>query len=618
MLVALDIETACNVKGCSGKGCDHALIPHLARITCIGVYTKTHSNVIHYSADCQHTYQLEAFLKTCGDYQLVGHNFKFDMKHLWAKGYSIPAERWAHDTSLMGVASYEKVAPDYLDWYEARRKELNKGRTKAHRDAGQHSLKTMAPYFVGVEPFWEPENHDNTEYVLKDCEYTYRLYETMLPKLKEQGTYDFYEKHLMPWAKMFLEAETRGIQLDMEKVGRGAEEAGRRAAEVKAELDVLWRDALPAYQAQARNKLTTKYKNVVTVERHIPTEINLDSPTQLKWLLKDHLGLDIRDFLGKESTDKEVLERLAGQGREDVRKLLEYRKWTKLATTYYPSYKELSNGGVLGTSFNLDVARTGRTSSDHPNLQNQPKELHEIFIARPGKLLLTKDLESIEPALIAFYSEDEKLVKLIQDGLKFHAFNAAAVFDSSWDVRTLKKEHPDEYDAAKEFGLSILYGAGGRRVMSSALKRGYPWTEEQAKQVVSRLRANWPGVVAFKKWIDETAKREPISNLFGRNRSFINQHDDIYMKAFNGLIQGSGSDLLLESVVKSIAEFRERGIDAHFLMSVHDECVFEVPEDKAEICDEIVTRHLTSWKLETKWGQVPLRVEGKVSKTWAK
>lgn len=629
MLLSLDLETECAVPTCEDSQCSHALIPHLSRITVIGIWSPETKAVFRDDPNDpfgEHSAVSKLVRWVPKGAQFVGHNLKFDLKHLAhpRKGYDfwiVPEEMYKHDTSLMAVASPKKVSAEYLEWYEAKRKEENKKLKKgfSHREASQHSLKTLAPYFLGVSPFWEtPESHDNDEYVLKDAEYTYRLMEYLYPKLHDQGVYDFYKYKLMNWQKMFMRAEMRGIQLDMKKVETGAQEATRLAAEYKDQLDQEWKSALPAFREAAKIQLQKKYKRSETVDKHLPTEINLASPVQLKWLLKDHLGLDIKDINGKESTDAEVLERIALSGRSDVALLLKYREQTKLATTYYPSYKELSNEGVLHGNFHLTTARTGRTSSSNPNLQNQPGALHELFIARPGYKLLTKDLAAIEPALVAYFSEDPLLVDLIQNSGDFHSRNANVLFQENWTPAECKKEHKAERDMAKEAGLAVLYGAGARRIQACAIKRGFDWSIGRCQEAVYALKDAWPDVIQFKEELDALAAQgKPIENLFGRKRIF-DDPSEIHLKNFNGIIQGSASDLLLHSVYRATQKFKELKIDAHLLMVIHDECVFEVPNDQIDKCDEIITRCMTDYKLETKMGLVPLRVEGKVSDCWEK
>lgn len=644
LLVSLDLETKCAVASCTDNQCQHGLTPHLATVTVVGLYWEVSGKPYTYvTRDLR---QLATKLAKLEPYTLVGARLKFDLRMLHHHGLPIPVERYHHDVSLMGVASYEKVPAQWLAEYEGQRKLENKKvkRGFSHRKGTRHSLKTMAPYFLGVKPFWEdPSDHDDDAYVLKDCEYTYRLVKPLLAKLKAQGTLPLYTERLMPWARMFLRAELRGIKLDMRAVKQGSIEAEEQAARAKKELDAAWKKAYRAYKEEQRNEVGQRYfameqqavaraRNAFEARPRLAERygqlqqaalakvepFSLTSPSQLKWLLRDHLVLDICKLDGSESTDAEVLERLAAEGRTDVAALLKYREATKLVTTYFPSYRELSHKGVLHSSFNLSVTKTGRTSSSTPNLQNQPSALHRIFIARPGYKIITKDLSAIEPTWIAYYTEDEKLIRLIQSDQKFHSYNAVAIFQENWDVLTLKKDHPAEYDMAKEIGLAVLYGAGGERVRGCALKRGYRWSESRCKKAVWDLRGMWQGVARFKRELDELARTKPIWSYFGRARSFVDCHEDIYMQAFNSLIQGTGSDLLLDGSHKAEAEYIAKGIDASPVLWVHDEALVEVADSDVEEADEILTRCLTNYDLATPFGPVPLRVEGKISDRWEK
>jgi DNA polymerase I-like protein with 3'-5' exonuclease and polymerase domains len=630
-LYALDIETACNVAGCVDKACKHALIPHLGRITCVGLWSPEEKHVFR---------SLEGFqvwLDTA-DPEFVLHNGKFDFKWLWHHGVIISEDRWVADTCLMATASYRKIPEAWLADYETKRKALGGG----HRKAGRHSLKCLAPYHLDAPPFWETVEKDNDEYVLKDCEYTWKLYHALKPRLEEEGTFDFYEKRLLPWAKMFLRAEHRGVQIDRELLAQKEAEAAKELAEVKARLDEMWWPIYKDYELLAHAHIRDKYHSMcqdAIAKLKAPTPIkllqlakkyqdlgdaaikkvepfNLDSPKQLAWLLRDQLRLDIRGFDGKESTGVEVLERL---DRPDLKTYLRYRELQKLVTAFFPTYRELQDkDGVIHCNFNLDIAKTGRTSSDTPNMQQCPADLHALFVARPGYKLITKDFSSIEPYLICYYSEDKILYDLLASGDDFHGYCANAIFQTDWDLKTLKKEHLKERNFAKECDLSVFYGAGGFRVQHSSQKHGFNFSEERAKAAVQRLRSAWPGVKLFKSYIDSKAESEPIEAILGRKRSFIDDLDGIYMAAFNSLIQGSASDLLLYSVEMAEKQFAAKGLDAHFLMSVHDEVIIEAREDQAKEADEILTKCLTGHTLTTQWGLLPLRVEGAISAFWKK
>lgn len=634
-MISIDIETKCNRPGCTKSDCKHALIPHTAAITVIGSAWRSENGTIQTRVDRD----LDAFRDFIAGKSVGGWNAKFDLKILRYHGVHIDPALWVDDGNLMAVASFEKVSQDYQDWYERERQ-----RREGHRKVKTHSLKICAPYYLKVPPFWEVQDKDNDDYVIKDAVYALQLMEFFPEVLKRQGTYDFYRTHLMPWAKMFLEAECRGVRLDFPLIYSLEREATQKIETYQAALDDVWAGAYQAYRAMLTEKLEKKYsemceaakrksKNltenkVITLNSRyyglrearaakLPQKLNLDSPPQLKWLLKDYLKLDIRGLDGKESTDAEVLELLAAQGRKDVQLLLDYREQQKLVHTYFASYRDFADGDILRASFNLDIARTGRTSSSNPNLQNQPGHLHRCFIARPGYKLITLDLEAIEPALIAFYSEDEGLIRRTQEGVKFHAYNAASMFQADWDLKTLKKEHPAEYDMAKEVGLSVLYGAAHRRVRICSIKRKFNWDVARSREVVQNIRGGLATVWSYKQALDDAVRAgAPVETMFGRLIPVA--EDDVYMKAFNSQIQGSASDLLLQGVLEAGLEFKHNKIDAHFLMSVHDEAVFEVPAETADYCLDRIRHHLTKWELPTKYGLVPLRVEGSMGGRWQK
>ena len=148
MILSVDIET----KSATDNR-EHALIPHLGEITCVGVYGEGVSKVFRDLPEFN-TFIQDAIANGA---QLIGHNFKFDLKFLSAHGVHIPTAAWHGDTCLMAAASYKKVPEEWLEAYEVKRVEENKKLPHgySHRNAGRHSLKTLAPYFLSVDPFWE-------------------------------------------------------------------------------------------------------------------------------------------------------------------------------------------------------------------------------------------------------------------------------------------------------------------------------------------------------------------------------------------------------------------------------------------------------------------------------
>lgn len=639
LYVALDLETECAL-GCN-RECEHGLDPHRNRISVIGTYHQTPSGP---SANTfRDVRSLSDFVAGLGDVALIGHNFKFDLKVLRAKGLDL-SHLWAHDTLLMSSVLVEKVPYDYLQWYGAERKRLNTDRPKGakHREGSVHSLKTLAPYFLGVPAFWEPENHDSDEYVLKDVEYTYRLFQLLEKKLHTEGSYDFYREKLLKWTRLLLDMECRGILIDLDLLPKLEEKAAKEAQEAKTQLDILWAPAYNAYASLRYNELREKYSEMCrlavlklkdkskakdTEKRYTAMldkaqtkiePLNLDSPAQLTWLMRDYLRLDITDFDGDETTGKPVLARLAGEGRTDIEQFLKYRKATKLATAFFPSYRDMQVGGAIHCSFNPTGTRTGRLSSSRPNLQQVEKGIHHLFVARPGYKLITYDMSAIEPRLIAYYTHDLNLMDILTKGHDFHNYNTAIFFDLDVNDPSFKKLYAKEREVGKEVALALMYGAGTNRLMDSAQKRGFVWTPVEARQKLERFKEFYEGVYKFRNEVIGPALREgPVTNILGRP-FYIDDFSDIHMKGMNTLIQGSASDLVLNSAYRAQSVYNERRLDAHVLLAVHDELVVEAPEGLVDTCVDILTNAMTSYKLDTPLGPVVLKVEGKVASSWSK
>ena len=631
ILLSLDIETKSITEDK-----DDALNPFKSEITCIGVYGQDGNFAKVYRTPWND------FKKEIIDndiYSFVAHNGKFDFKHLALNlGIRINPERWVDDTRYMAFVCTEKIEDEWLNEYESIRKELNKSRKNSHREARYHSLKTLAPYFLGVDAFWEPdESHDSDEYVLKDCEYTYRLYKLFTEKLAALDQYEFYKTKLMPWSRMILEAEIEGVVCDKDAIVSLQDTSLKRIQELSIQIESKWKPHYDAYYSKLLLELEQEYNEMCTrainknpdkrdaaIVRYSnllekakirlaasgELKLNLDSPAQLKWLLRDRIGLNIVNLEGDESTDKEVLNRLALENA-DIKLLLELKKLTKLTTSFLPKYLELmTSENKLHCNFNIDGTRTGRLSSSSVNLQQVPRENKDLFIAKDGYKFITYDVQSIEPVLMAYYTEDKALVDIVLNNRNFHSINTIEMFNLDCPEDEVKTKYKFYRDAAKEISLATLYGSGWNQVRISCLKRGIIKTEFECKEIVNRIRNKYSGVWDFKKALDkELEKGEVLFNLLGRPLK-IPDPDDVYMRGFNTLIQSSASDLVLD-----IAEDIYKQTEAKPIMFIHDSVVFEVDENKVENVDKMINnkfrRELTNSNFSYR-----LNVEGGISNVW--
>lgn len=622
-LLAVDIETT---------GLNH----NKDEITVIGV-----SDGDQFNRALRGPNMLHELKHIIADYeQITGHNFKFDLKFLITAGLDFPIDKWTHDSSLLAFNFPEKIPASWLDAYELERRKQNKSRAvgERHREAGKYSLKTLAPYFLGVEPFWEAVDHDNDEYAITDAKYTAMLTRQLAERLRNanQKAYQFYQEHHLAWTKMLLFAELQGIRINLDTLAnlerttdaelRGAYNTmvDRWAGHFQAYHDLCVAEIADRYaemaeRAKARNRYSDKIaaqhaRNRLRAEEQIQP-LNLDSPSQLRWLLTERLGLEAVNLDGEESTDKETLTRLAEQS-PDVALLLKYRKAKKLMTTYYPEYKEMAHNGRIFTSFNSIGTRTGRLSSRGPNLQQVPGALHSVFEADPDHVLITRDLSAIEPTVMAYFTEDEKLCELMLTGGDFHGTNAHAMFNLDCRPEEVKEAYPRERKIAKECGLAVLYGAGGNRIYQVLQKQGMnQYTFTDAKNFVYRIRDLYSGVWKFKQQLDKEFEHgATLHNLLGRPLLFQpEEQQDVYMQGLNTLVQSSASDLLQHAAYRVWTE-----LNLPVLLLVHDEVVIQAPEAEAANLESKIVNILKDFPLPTKHGNIPIKSEGKISKTWEK
>lgn len=586
--------------------------------------------------------ELQKLLVERPELNITGHNFKFDSRFLIKAGVdkTLLKSRWTYDS--MYLASVNTIKPDdlYLNEYEKIRREINKilPKGKGHRDAGPLSLKVQAPFWLGVPAFWEATtDHNNIEYVLKDAEYTYwltQLHHALVEDEKGLVT----AAQLMERAKVVLEGELTGIKLDLPLLETMTNEYKQELIEIEGRINDNWAEEFKEWRRLQESEIKQKYEQMARVyadkhnkpyneiyqKKYVPLlakalakiePLNLSSPAQLTWLLKDALGLDITGLDGNESTDKEVLQMLAASTPE-IKDLLAFREKSKILTAFLPEYKEFAKyDGRIHTQFNITGARTGRTSSSTPNLQQVSRKLRDLFISDDEDMvLITRDMSSLEPTLIAYYTEDENLCDIVLNNKNFHSINTLIIFpELNCEVGEIKEKYSEYRDAAKELGLSVLYGAGANRVHQSLTKRGFKFTMERCKAIVAEIRRYYKGVWAFKKELDLLAESgEIFYNLMGRPLRFLDK-DQVYMKAFNSLIQGTGSDILMQA---SVDIAKDKTITP--LLWVHDELVCQVQKPFLIGAVYSIEAKMTQYDLTNNMGRIQLKVEGKEGRRWSK
>ncbi len=349
-------------------------------------------------------------------------------------------------------------------------------------------------------------------------------------------------------------------------------------------------------------------------------EFNVNSPKQLGDVLFNKLNLPKPFKYGKGktiSTAVDVLEGLASE-HEVPRMVLDYRQLSKLKSTYVDALPALLNSctGRLHTTFNMAGSATGRLSSVNPNLQNIPirtelgREIRAAFIAEPGHVLLAADYSQIELRLLAHFSGDKLLVEAYRTGQDIHTLTAAQVFGVP--PLMVNAEHRRR---AKAVNFGIVYG-----LSAFGLSQQLGIDTKDAKHFIDAYFEKYSGVREFIDATLEQARRDQkVTTLFGRVRPIPDIHSKNFnlrgfaeRTAVNTPLQGTAADLIKIAMIRIDAELRERKLRSRMLLQVHDELVFEVPDNEVD-----TMRQLVSERMENVYTlKVPLKVEVGVGPNW--
>ena len=328
---------------------------------------------------------------------------------------------------------------------------------------------------------------------------------------------------------------------------------------------------------------------------HAGRRFNINSPKQLGEVLFTHMGLPKPLIYGKGkkiSTAQDVLENLAEQ-HEIAQLVIEFRHLAKLKSNYVDALPLLvDRDSRVHTTFNAAATATGRLSSVNPNLQNIPirtelgREIRASFVAAPGFRLLSADYSQIELRLMAHFSEDPLLTEAYKTGRDIHTLTASEVFG-------VPAENMDKHvrARAKAVNFGIVYGISA---FGLAAQLGIP--QGEAKLYIERYFERYAGVRAFiDKTIEETRRTGSVRTLFGRMRPIpdiesrnANQRGFAERTAINTPLQGTAADLIKLAMIAIDRKLAEQKLRSRMVLQVHDELLFEVPEDETGSITELV------------------------------
>ena len=315
--------------------------------------------------------------------------------------------------------------------------------------------------------------------------------------------------------------------------------------------------------------------------------INLNSPKQLGEMLFDKMGLPAPKKTQRGySTSAEVLENLAAE-HEVCAKILEYRKYQKLESTYIDSLLNLQDAaGRIHSRFDQVATATGRISSAEPNLQNIPvrtelgRQIRRAFIARPGCVLVDADYSQIELRVLAHMSGDETMIEAFREGQDIHARTASEVYGVPLEQVTHEMR-----SASKAVNFGIVYG-----ISDFTLAKNISVSRKEAKEFIERYFERYPGV---KRYMDaavaEGREKGYVTTLMGRRRYLpelasanFNLRSFGERCAMNSPIQGTAADIIKLAMIRVADALRKGGYKARLILQVHDELIVEAPEDEQE------------------------------------
>lgn len=511
----------------------------------------------------------------CG---FFGHNLKYDLHVLCNHG--MPLHKISFDTILAS----------YLLQPQNRRHNLDDlALEKFHRV--KIPIESLIGKGKGQITMREVPVEKVKEYCCEDIDYTARLKELFEEDLQTRKLEKVFHEIELPLLPILAKMEQEGIYLDAEKL-----------ADIGAE------------QLRTLQKLESK------IFSEVGEEFNLNSPKQLSEVLFEKLGMKKPARAKTEyATGAEVLEELAEE-YPIAGLILEYRTLEKLRTTYIEALPTSIHPktGRIHCTFNQSVAATGRLSCQDPNLQNIPVRSREGIAIRScfrpqkkGWSFVGADYSQIELRLLAHFSEDEELLRAFNEGEDVHAYTASLVFNLPITMVT-----PEMRNQAKTVNFGILYGQG-----PYGLAKQLGISMQEAAAFIKTYFERYPKISHYLEACKEEARRTGLATtLTGRQRPIPeigNQNPQIRAAAerlaINTPLQGTAADLIKKAMITIDREMAAKGWKGQMILQIHDELIFEVPDEEAPLISKFVKKAMESvFPL-----LVPIEVHIAIGKNWA-
>ncbi|WP_273753953.1 DNA polymerase I [Bartonella sp. MM73XJBT.G] len=511
----------------------------------------------------------------------VGQNVKYDW--LVMKQYGIVI-RCFDDTMLFSYALDAGTLTHNMD-------DLSKrwlGHTTiAYKDLTHNGKK--------ITSFAQVDLKQATLYAAEDADVTLRLWQVLKPQLVSQGMTKIYERLDRPLIEVLARMEERGILVDRQILLRLSGELAQAAAFLEEEI----------YQLADE-------------------KFNLASPKQLGDILFGKMGLPggAKTKGGQWSTSAQTLEELAAEGHILPRKVIDWRQLTKLKSTYtdaLPSYI-LPKTGRVHTNYSLATTSTGRLSSSEPNLQNIPvrtvegRKIRTAFIAPKGHVLLSADYSQIELRILAHIADIKALKEAFAQGHDIHAITASEMFGV-----VIEGMPSDIRRRAKAINFGIIYG-----ISAFGLANQLGISRQEAGRYIQLYFERFPEIKDYMEKTKSFARENGyVETIFGRRIHYPEiKAKNVKIRslneraAINAPIQGSAADIIRRAMIQMEDALKEKNLSAKMLLQVHDELIFEVPEEESKKTMAVVKNVMENATMPVLSLSVPLEVKVMTAQNW--
>lgn len=435
-----------------------------------------------------------------------------------------------------------------------------------------------------------PEATLTAEHLVRKSLAMFDLKQKLEDELKTNEQYELFTDLEMPLSLILADMESCGIKVDKDRLQRMGGEIHDRLIEIEGNIYEL--------AGEKFNINSTKQLGVILFEK-----LNLPS------FKKTKTGY---------STSADVLEKLAND-HEIIEHILTYRQLGKLQSTYIEGLLKVISPktGKVHTRYQQTLTATGRLSSIDPNLQNIPirleegRKIRQAFVAsEPGWIIFAADYSQIELRVLADIAGDEKLIQAFKDDLDIHTKTAMDVFHVNADEVTSNMRRQ-----AKAVNFGIVYG-----ISDYGLSQSLGITRKEAGLFIDRYLASYPGVKDYMDDIIHSAKQKGYVSTLLQRRRYIPEitHRNFNIRSFaertamNTPIQGSAADIIKKAMIDMAEALKDYGLKTRLLLQVHDELIFEAPEEEIETLKKLVPDVMEN-ALELK---VPLKVDYSYGPTW--